>query len=1011
MRKITSLLTLLLLFVIGAQAQQTVDGTHVYTVSTSNRGSWVVPEGGTAITSTTNAGLAVDATDTKQQFAFVTVDGTQYLYSVSAKRFVSKSGNYTTLGVSGDPVSIIASSGNDSYPSVIVLNGSNQLGVSNGYNPAVISFWNSITDDGNRVNIAAVEGVTFDDAEAIQIYNSGQIYNAAATTLADNIWSIQDLYGVREVSAITSNSSDSEEGNLAALIDNNYATYHHSDWRGAVNDVHTITFELTDATDAIRFYIKQRSTGTGRPLNVTVAGSNDGSNFTDITTLDLTWAGSPADTYSDAVSASENYKYYRFAVNSTNSGTYPTNKWFCASEWYVLPNNATVDEFFAAASTLRSAAPEDMATAAAAVDAAKATLDADVAAHVKYTVTYRVLDSETSAVLDRSQEEVYGGTTVNTFPEALYRRPFYTYTEMTATEINANTNVDIIATLKAQDEWPVIYTEDATSPYYYNLKIRSKYLVRAEDNTVPNQDSSEPFNPAAAWAFIGNPYDGFSVINQAAGDGLYLMYSNLYNYDIRSELSDVNIVTLNSDETHKWLIDTNTGGFVLRAKDDTSVYLHQRNLNGLSTCAVSEWSAVHDDAGSTVVASTDTEVLVALYNQMKDLVYGDAIGQYYSTNDEISNEDANGTIASVGAAIAANQTAAYAEAYAALVELASATDLHTPAAGFYRVKNVATGKYLNAKAVKSYSQEAGVFADATDATSAATVIELREGADGIYMYTQSYGFGWVDAQKAVGNGNVWLTASPDKYVNWLPSTAAGQIAFSIALGNGTGSYANYLLRGIFTANENEEVVGGEDYTADAAQWIFEEAADVTLALNPANDDKGNAANYATTYLPFGVTLPAGVTAYTAEINEEQTRISLTELGQSVPAGTAVILKSETETEAVATIAGVTVEAGTNNLSGTYFSKELGEDELALGKKDGVVGFYNISNALNANRAYITVSSGIRALLFGDDELTGIESVAAGNATGNAAAYDLQGRRVSTLQKGGVYIIGGKKVVK
>ncbi|MBR1838360.1 MAG: hypothetical protein IJ786_02270, partial [Bacteroidaceae bacterium] len=252
----------------------------------------------------------------------------------------------------------------------------------------------------------------------------------------------------------------------------------------------------------------------------------------------------------------------------------------------------------------------------------------------------------------------------------------------------------------------------------------------------------------------------------------------------------------------------------------------------------------------------------------------------------------------------------------------------------------------------------------------------------------------------------WLSSAPDKYVHWFPGTAEGQIAFAICYGNGVDGYASYLTQGIYTVNDAEAVVSSTsgDYTAPNAQWILEEATDVAIKLNDGQD--GNF--YATFYAPFDVTLN-GATAYTATLNEEKTLASFTELGDNIPAGTAVLLKG-TSASATATIATASATAGENALVGTYFSKALTDTQLALGISNGKVGFYGYSDNIGANKAYLSVEGGsARAFVIAfDDEVTSINAVNAAAQQG-AVIYDLQGRRVNAAQQG-IYIVNGQKVL-
>lgn len=148
-----------------------VDANKAYYITTADRGAWIVPSNATAVTSTTKASFASLKSDAKQQFAFISHGGHYYLYSVSAKKFVSKSGSYTTLtDLAGDNVSLLATS-NTNYPTVVALqDGTYHAGISNGYDPAVITFYNSLSDGGNQVKI--LEVADFDPTEALETFNT-----------------------------------------------------------------------------------------------------------------------------------------------------------------------------------------------------------------------------------------------------------------------------------------------------------------------------------------------------------------------------------------------------------------------------------------------------------------------------------------------------------------------------------------------------------------------------------------------------------------------------------------------------------------------------------------------------------------------------------------------------------------------------------------------------------------------------------------------------------------------
>ncbi len=630
-----------------------------------------------------------------------------------------------------------------------------------------------------------------------------------------------------------------------------------------------------------------------------------------------------------------------------------------------------------------------------------------------YFVVYKVQDSSENILFTSDPIATLNGTNITTLPAEYQLTNFYTYDNIDLT-ISSTGNTDAVFTATPKAEPLIRYTADASAPEYYNLNIRSKYLVYDDDATgdVTLQDESEPFNSYASWAFIGEPYAGFKIINKQKGTGYFLTYTSV----VTNRHSDNNIQFVASgDFTNQyWLIDTNSSGIVLRMKENTDIYFHHDNTyNYLRTCSKGEYGTVHNDAGSTIVASTDEDVLLSLNDYMQSITIGSGAGECYSTDPStLTDEDAIGTISSVNAAILGSATAQYPAAYAALVQVKSLLAVNAPAAGFYRLKNVATGKYLVATATSTYgSTNKYVFANGT-ATDAATVIRLfdTESNGTLYMYNQGHGFGWTVSDKSYG-GVAWITSTPNKYVHWFPGTGTNQIAFAICYGNGVNDgvndYSSYLKKGIHTANGSEEVVAGTDDTIDEAQWVIEAATSATVALH----DGGDGYNYATFCAPFSYTV-SGATAYTLAASGNW--LVPTALEGEVAAGTPVLLKgsSETATLTIGTGYAATSVTGTA-LTGTYLSTTIdGETDYVLGTDGTTVGFYHWDqNTLGANRAYIDTPSNVKGFAINWDLTDGIDaaSIENGQQAKNATIYNIAGQRVSKAQKG-IYIQNGKKVV-
>lgn len=184
--------------------------------------------------------------------------------------------------------------------------------------------------------------------------------------------------------------------------------------------------------------------------------------------------------------------------------------------------------------------------------------------------------------------------------------------------------------------------------------------------------------------------------------------------------------------------------------------------------------------------------------------------------------------------------------------------------------------------------------------------------------------------------------------------------------------------------------------------------------------------------PFATLVPEGVTAYYAASKTANGATLAVMEGQAIPAHQGVILVGESgiasslmvpaktngsEIEADATIEG--------NLfchtAGTTHVLELGD--YVLGNRVNINGKYftkgiafyqgTVGTVAGKNKAYIVLGADSQvkayALDFGGEvtHITGVENNA---SDAGLPVYDLSGRRVSQLNKGGVYIRGGKKFI-
>ena len=132
----------------------------VYTVSTFDEGYWYYNSEKDALWSTEKAGVEPNSQDINQQFAFLTVAGHTYLYSMGAQKFViKKEGNTEYSDVPSQAIELLDAEGSRFYPFVAAfVNGEERhhIGISNGYETPVITFYNDLNDNGNKIKLREV---------------------------------------------------------------------------------------------------------------------------------------------------------------------------------------------------------------------------------------------------------------------------------------------------------------------------------------------------------------------------------------------------------------------------------------------------------------------------------------------------------------------------------------------------------------------------------------------------------------------------------------------------------------------------------------------------------------------------------------------------------------------------------------------------------------------------------------------------------------------------------------
>ena len=154
---------------------------------------------------------------------------------------------------------------------------------------------------------------------------------------------------VTTAAQLISNAADPGEGKYYDyLLDGDYSTYWHSSWRSdGPDEDHYLQAELTEATkDFYIFFKKRHNNNNNRPTKFLISGSNDGTTFSEITTITEGLPTNEANIFfaSDKITASEAYKYLRFQALETNNGAKANGHLFVTySEFYILPSDELTD--------------------------------------------------------------------------------------------------------------------------------------------------------------------------------------------------------------------------------------------------------------------------------------------------------------------------------------------------------------------------------------------------------------------------------------------------------------------------------------------------------------------------------------------------------------------------------------------------------------------------------------------------------------------------------------------
>ena len=444
--------------------------------------------------------------------------------------------------------------------------------------------------------------------------------------------------------------------------------------------------------------------------------------------------------------------------------------------------------------------------------------------HPSYTLTYVIKDEKGNKIFESAPLSTTQGAHITTLP-AEYQRAYCTYNNVDVTISEVNTTIEFTATWNG----PFEISADYANAHWYDMAMRSTWYVTSavKDGEgaykTQNANTMGLVEDSYQWAFIGNPYAGFKIINKAEGDGKSFAWAD-------NQAKDKGIPTIMPDNegNHNWNIfaSSNTsvpaGSFCLNVPG-TNLSINQYGGAGGS---IKFWNST-GNAGDAGSAFTVFDVPTNFANFVVDEIAPciEATG-YFTLTDAAK--------ASIGYDEAYKTECPF-ETYKSMKQKlteaqASTANYILPETGYYILKNKNYGTYMGID-----PSDANMYGDYKTAVAAKQIVKLtKTGAD---TYTISLMGKYAPATVAQSQP---VTAT----------TEAG--TYIVVPQNGTAAFranSNEVYSCLHCASKGEIV--GWEAAAAASQWEVIDAESIEFTIG--------AEGYATAYLPFpaefGGTIP------------------------------------------------------------------------------------------------------------------------------------------------------------
>lgn len=921
----------------------------------------------------------LDGSDVSKAFGTASTDNNKIIWTLkdngdgTFKLYNVYSGLYLGTAASAGALSTDASAGANF---TFVIRGINQVSLKDhaGNIFHQLSYWSpnysyKAFNSDDAASNWKIESVTIADEEQIASYKAtkASLLNLAYPYFQDKYGLVKDAAKMSVVVIETQHPNDAKP--VSNLLDGDLSTYVHSSYgTDKGKDPHYIQVELSEAQQYIMFYMAKRDDGTNnnRPATIKVYVSSDGTDFgtEPVATLEnLHLLGNPY--YSPQINLGGSYKYVRFVVSSTNTGS----QFFTASEFYVLPIN---DET-AVLSTHDVTTINDVVLNLQNTLLAKAELyapmneaNALLAAHALNHAAVPALGQYTTTAYKNLQTVVNSEPTLAKLNEALdafdkaQNRPVFLFTSANDGGYSNNS---------------AIYDEGSSWKWKAKNYYDKSMFFTVKDLTATELTAGTAYNMYDYATGRSLFYDGTVTPEAVSGkEGVFNLKVNTGKGYLHCQNAENSLVTWNACAPNEAGTD----------------------YNNMASAWRFEYVGNSFDFDNKTDFPVSANELLGIQLNCTAANFGGGLGQYSGVNySEV--EAAKATVEALqekenAERYSITETEARNAIEAVNSSLAGAT-LNQPATNkFYRFKNLSSKKYLTSTLTdnKMTMGEAGNTRESVFyLTEDNKLISYENGLFPQNFTSGNYAFEAVGSE---GHAVVFAQGNPV-----YDATSCYHLSCGV--------------RSIYGKNATVDAGGNVavDNTDNGYDWAIEEVEYLPVAVS-------STVKYGTLYAPVDLSLRPGVEAYTATVINGSS-LQLQAVTGNIPAGTAVILKDNgaerdpiTDCIYLRVTSGVTA-VSSNDLTGTYKTiAKPAQDIYTLQNPSEGIGFYKyVGENLGGFKAYLAPSTPLaNGLSFDFGAATGLDNVAT-ELPADAPAYDLTGRRVNKNTKG-IIIVGNKKVI-